>query len=58
VGWPRTVYSLWQSWETGERTHGIRWRGLLENAVFYGALAGMIGALLARPRGVPASRGG
>jgi hypothetical protein len=57
-GWPRTVYSLWQSWETGERTHGIRWRGLLENAVFYGALAGMIGALLARPRGVPASRGG
>ena len=49
-GWPRTVFSLWQSWETGERTHGIRWRGLLENAAFYGVLAAVSGGLLARRR--------
>ena len=55
-GWPRVVFSLWQSWETGERTHGIRWRGLLENAAFYAALAAMIGAMLALRRGTPATR--
>jgi uncharacterized membrane protein len=56
-GWPRVVFSLWQSWETGQRSHGIRWQGLIENAAFYGALAGLLGALLARRRDVaPASR--
>ena len=50
-GWPRMVFRLWQSWEAGERTHGIHWRGLIENAAFYGALAAVIGALLARRRG-------
>ena len=49
-GWPRTVFALWQSWETGERTHGIRWRGLLENAAFYGVLAAVAGGVLARRR--------
>jgi hypothetical protein len=49
-GWPRTVFSLWQSWETGERTHGIQWRGLLENAAFFGVLAAAIGGVLARRR--------
>jgi hypothetical protein len=56
-GWPRVVYSLWQSWETGERTHGIRWRGLVENAVFYGALAAAFVAVITRPRGAPTPRG-
>ena len=56
-GWPRIVFSLWQSWETGQRTHGIRWRGLIENAAFYGALALVVGAVLARRHGVaPAPR--
>ena len=49
-GWPRTVFSLWQSWETGERTHGIGWRGLLENTAFYGVVAAVIGGVLARRR--------
>ena len=49
-GWPRIVFSLWQSWETGQRSHGIRWQGLIENAAFYGALALLIGAMLARRR--------
>lgn len=47
-GWPRTVFSLWQSWETGERTHGVHWRGLLENAAFYGVAAAALGGVLAR----------
>ena len=56
-GWPRVVFSLWQSWETGERSHGIRWQGLIENTAFYGALALVLGALLARRRDVvPAPR--
>lgn len=49
-GWPRTVFSLWQSWESGERTHGIQWRGVIENAAFYGVVASLIVALLARRR--------
>ncbi len=53
-GWPRTVFSLWQSWETGQRSHGIDWRGVIENALFYGALAAVIGALRARSRSVAA----
>ena len=55
-GWPRTVFSLWQSWETGERSHGIRWRGLLENAAFYGAVAAAVGGLLARRSGASETR--
>ena len=55
-GWPRTVFSLWQSWETGERSHGIRWRGLLENAAFYGVLAAAVGGVLARRRASPTRR--
>ena len=49
-GWPRVVFSLWQSWETGERSHGLRWQGLIENMAFYGALALLTGAVLARVR--------
>lgn len=56
-GWPRVVFSLWQSWETGERSHGIRWQGLIENMGFYGALALVLGASLARRHDVvPALR--
>ena len=56
-GWPRVVFSLWQSWETGERSHGLRWQGLVENMAFYAALALLIGAMLARWRDVvPAPR--
>lgn len=51
-GWPRIVFSLWQSWETGQRSHEIRWQGVIENATFYGALATAIGALLVRRRGI------
>lgn len=50
-GWPRTIFSLWQSWETGERTHGIHWRGLFENAAFYGVVAAAVAGGLARRRG-------
>ena len=55
-GWPRVVFSLWQSWETGQRSHGIRWQGLVENTAFYGALAALIGALLVRARTTPSPR--
>ena len=53
-GWPRTIFSLWQSWETGQRSHAIRWQGLIENALFYGTLAAAIGALRVRSRSVAA----
>jgi hypothetical protein len=52
-GWPRVVFSLWQSWETGQRSHGIRWQGLIENTAFYGALAAVIGAMRVRTRTTP-----
>ena len=55
-GWPRVIFSLWQSWETGQRSHGLRWQGLIENAVFYGALAALIGALRVRRRAAVAAR--
>jgi len=52
-GWPRVVYARWVSWETAERSEGIRWSGLAENAVFYGAAATLVAGLLMvtrRPR--------
>jgi hypothetical protein len=45
-GWPRVVYARWVSWETVERTEGIRWWGLAENAVFYAAAATLVAGLL------------
>lgn len=57
-GWPRVVVSLWQSWETGQRSHGIRWRGLIENAAFYGTITAAIGALLVRRRDAARAPGG
>jgi hypothetical protein len=42
-GWPRVVYARWVSWEIEHRQEGIRWRGILANTVFYGAVA-MLGS--------------
>ena len=56
-GWPRVVFSLWQSWETGQRSHGIGWQGLVENMAFFGVIALVLGAFLARRHDVaPAPR--
>ena len=50
-GWPRAVYTRWVSWEAPERHSGIRWQGIVENAVFYGAAAALIGSVGAVRRG-------
>jgi hypothetical protein len=54
-GWPRVVYARWVSWETAERSERIRWQGLAENTVFYGAAATLVGSLfmVARRRSRP-----
>jgi hypothetical protein len=52
-GWPRMVYTRWVSWETAERHEGIRWQGLAENAMFYGAAATRVGSLLVVARQWP-----
>ena len=44
-GWPRAVYTRWVSWESTERTQGIRLRGVAENAIFYAALTALAGSL-------------
>jgi hypothetical protein len=44
-GWPRVAYTRWVSWEVDERREGVRWQGLAENAVFYGAAALLLGSL-------------
>jgi hypothetical protein len=44
-GWPRVVYARWVSWETAQRSEGIRWQGFAENTVFYGAIATLVGSL-------------
>src|SRR5688572_27607656 len=49
-GWPRVVYTRWVSWETAERIEGIRWQGLAENTVFYGAAVIFVGSLFAVSR--------
>ena len=53
-GWPRFVYSRWESHENSERTEGLRWRGVLENAAFYGAVAALVGGLLVGRSDAPA----
>jgi hypothetical protein len=50
-GWPRVVYSRWESTETTERLQGIRWQGLAENALCYGTVAALVSCLLAGGRG-------
>jgi hypothetical protein len=45
-GWPRVVYARWESWETAQRSEGVRWVGFAENTVFYGAAATFVGSLL------------
>jgi hypothetical protein len=54
-GWPRPVYTRWVSWElpagTADSRHGgLRLRGLVENAIFYGGLAALIGATVGATR--------
>jgi hypothetical protein len=49
-GWPRVVYGRWVSWEGDHRQEGIRWRGILENTVFYGALAMLASSIVVTAR--------
>ena len=49
-GWPRMVYGRWVSWETPDRREGIHWRGIVENTVFYGAVAMLAGSLFVASR--------
>ena len=51
-GWPRMIYGRWVSWEVVESQEGVRWQGIAENTVFYGAAAVLAGSLgLAARRG-------
>lgn len=55
-GWPRMIYGRWVSWEVVHQVEGVRWQGIVENTVFYGAIAMLAGSLfLAARRG--SSRG-
>ena len=39
-GWPRAVHTRWVSWEIPTERHGgFQLRGLIENAILYGAAA-------------------
>ena len=49
-GWPRVVYGRWVSWEVAQREEGVRWRGIVENTVFYGAIATLAGSLVLAAR--------
>ena len=57
-GWPRAVYTRWVSWEVDERREGVRWQGLVENTVFYGAAAVLLGSLALVVRRRPPQRDG
>ncbi len=45
-GWPRMIYGRWVSWEVVQRQEGVRWQGIVENTVFYGAVAMLAGSLV------------
>lgn len=45
-GWPRMIYRRWESWEVVQREQGVHWQGTIENTVFYGAIALLVGALI------------
>jgi hypothetical protein len=49
-GWPRIIYGRWVSWEVVERQEGVRWQGVAENTVFYGAVAVLVGSLVLATR--------
>ena len=49
-GWPRMIYGRWVSWEVVQRQEGIRWQGIVENTVFYGAFAMVAGSLVLAAR--------
>ena len=55
-GWPRTIYGRWVSWEVVDRRDGVRWQGIIENTVFYGAGAILFGSLVIATRRRPAHR--
>ena len=58
-GWPRMIYGRWVSWEVVQRQEGVRWQGIVENTVFYGAVAMLAGSLvIAVRRGSAASAPG
>ena len=39
LGWPRIVYSRWESFEGQGGRSGVHWRGILEGTIAYGAVA-------------------
>jgi hypothetical protein len=49
-GWPRMIYGRWVSWEVVQRQEGVRWQGIIENTVFYGAVALLAGSLVLAAR--------
>ena len=57
-GWPRAMYTRWVSSETGERSQGIRLRGVGQNAFFYATMVALVGSLgcAARRASVPNRR--
>jgi hypothetical protein len=57
-GWPRAIYTRWVSFEVDGRRDGLRWQGLAENTVFYGAAVLLLGSLVfAGRRGRPTRDG-
>ena len=55
-GWPRMVYGRWVSWEAVQQREGVRWQGIVENAVFYGAVALLACSLVLAVRHASARR--
>ena len=49
-GWPRMIYGRWISWEVVQRQEGVSWPGIVENTVFYGAVAMLAGSLVLAAR--------
>jgi len=45
-GWPRMIYGRWVSWEVVQRREGVHWQGIVENTVFYAAVAMLAGSLV------------
>ena len=49
-GWPRMIYGRWIGWEVVQHREGVSWPGIVENTVFYGAVAMLAGSLVLAAR--------
>ncbi len=54
-GWPKPVYTVVRYPENGSVHSGVVWRGIVENLLFYGAIA-LLGASITSGRRASSSR--